>query len=163
MLNWFLVYTKPHNEDSVAGRLCNAGFEVLNPKLKERKYYRRKLVEMTSPLFPCYIFVKFDRLKDYHLMKYTRGVRFVLKDENGPAAIKDEIISSIVNRMENGVITIKAGRFKPGDAVIVKGGHLEGFEAVFEKEMKGIERVSILLKAINIRVIVDGALLEKSC
>lgn len=160
MMEWFLAYTKPKHEDSVEYRLKGAGFEVLNPKLRERKLYRRKITDVQSPLFPCYVFIRFDRLNDYHLIKYTRGIKWVLCNENGPASIKNEIIDSIQARLENGSITIKNG-FEPGEKVVIKGGPFEGFNAVFEKEMKGSERVSILLKAINVRVVVDSSLLAR--
>lgn len=158
MSDWFLAYTKPKCEDSVSYKLETAGFEVLNPKIKERKYYRRKLSDIVSPLFPCYLFVKFDKLRDYHLIRYTRGLKWLLGNEAGPSEVPQQIIDSIAVRLEGGIITVRPA-FSPGDIVYMKGGAFEGIEAVFEREMNGIERVSILLKAINIRVVVDGRLL----
>lgn len=160
MENWFLAYTKPKCEDNVAYRLSGAGFETMNPKIKEHRYYRRKVMDIVSPLFPCYLFVKFDKMKDYHLIQYTRGIKRVLMNDNGPAEIPESVIATILGRMEDGVIRIKPG-FIQGDKVVIKGGPFEGFSAVFEKEMKGIERVSILLNAINVRLIVDGSMLSR--
>lgn len=162
MNNWYVVYTKPKNEDSVAMKFVSNGFEVLNPKFNERKYIRRKLQEVTSHLFPCYIFVKFDLLKDYRLIKYTRGVKRVVGVENMPTAVPDEIINSIKNKMEYGIVRISTRMFNQGEEVLIKGGPFEGFNAVFEKELKSTERVMILLKAINAKVIVDTAFLEKA-
>lgn len=158
--NWFLAYTKPRSEDHVAYRLIDAGFEILNPKINERKYYRRKITDVITPLFPSYLFVKFDRIRDYHLIKYTRGIKCVLRNDDGPAPVPEPVIASIMNRMEHGVVSIKT-HFTPGQTVRVKGGPFEGLEAVFEREMNGIERVSILFKAINIRIVVDGRLLMR--
>lgn len=157
--NWYLVYTKPRNEDAVSYKLNNAGFQILNPKIRERKFYRRKLTELISPLFPSYVFVKFDRLRDYHLIRYTRGIKNVLGNDQGPSAVPDNIIDSIASRLDKGIVTIRQN-FEPGDRVLIKGGPFEGFEAIFEKEMQGLERVSILLKAINIRVVVDAGMLS---
>jgi transcriptional antiterminator RfaH len=161
MLNWYLIYTKPRNEDNVSKKFIDVGYEILNPKFKNRKYHRRRLQEVISPLFPCYIFIKFDNIKDYHFIKYTRGVRRIVGTEKTPTIVPEEIITSIQRRMEQGIITIKPSKFKSGEEVVIKGGAFQGFEAIFERELKGIERVSILLKAINARVVVDGALLTK--
>ena len=161
MLNWYLVYTKPRCEDKVSNRLNENGFAVLNPKIKERRYIRRKLQDVLSPLFPCYIFVKFDNPQDYQLIKYTRGIKSIVGTESTPAIVPEEVINSINNRMRDGIITIKP-KFKPGEEVLIKGGPFQGLNAVFEKELKGIERVSILLKTINARLVVDSALLSKS-
>jgi len=161
MHSWFLIYSKPRNEDIVSQKLCDAGFEVLNPKLKERKYVRRKLQDVVSPLFPCYIFVKFDFPGDFRTIKYTRGVRSIVGSGNVPSTVPNEIVDSITNNMEDGLIKRNQPELKKGEKVIIKEGPFEGFEAVFEKNLKGTERVTVLLNAINARVIVDGALLAK--
>ena len=159
--NWYLVYTKPKNEDIVSKKFEEAGFEVLNPKLKERKVYRRNLQDIVSPLFPCYVFLRFDVELDYRLIKYTRGVKSILGTAFEPSIVPDEVIGSIVTHMENGVITLKPAELKSGEKVYIKAGPLEGLNAIFEKELKGTERVSILLTAINARVVVDRAMIEK--
>jgi len=161
MSDWYLIYTKPKNEDSVCCKFANCGFDVFNPKMKERKYIRRKIQQVISPLFPCYIFVKFDLLKDYRLVKYTRGVKRVVGTGDSPIRVPLEVVDSIRVRMEEGVVIIKALSFKPGEDVVIKEGPFQGFEAIFEKEMKGAERVSILLKAIDARVIVNGAAISR--
>lgn len=161
MVNWYLIYIKPNSEDVLFKRFSDRGLEVLNPKLKERRFIRRKLQEVISPLFPCYIFVKFDLLKDHQLVKYTRGVKRLVGSANMPAVIPDEIVLSIKNRMAEGVINIKPVRFEPGEEVVVKGGPFQGFDAVFEKELKGAERVSILLKTINARLVIDSPMIAK--
>lgn len=161
MINWYLVYTKPKNEDIVSRKFIEAGFEVLNPKLKERKVYRRKLQDITSPLFPCYLFVRFDAMKDYRLIKYTRGVRSIVGLSGNPTIVPEEIISSILSRMTDGIILLEPQEFKPGDKVIIKAGPFEGLNAIFEREMKGTDRVGILLGSINARTTLDRALIDK--
>jgi transcription elongation factor/antiterminator RfaH len=162
MLNWYLIYTKPKNEDIVSHKFIQAGFKVLNSKIKERKYYRRRLQDIISPLFPCYIFVKFDYPKDYRLIKYTRGVKRIVGTDKTPSVVPDEIIILIRNKLEKGFVTITQPSFKSGEEVVIKGGPFQGFVAVFEKELNGRERVRILLKAINARMVVDGGLLYTS-
>lgn len=162
MLNWNIIYTKPKNEDVVSCKLSNAGLKVLNPKLKERKYYRRKIQDIVSPLFPCYIFVEFDYPNDYHLIKYTRGVRRIIDSGNMPAVVPEEIITVIQNRMREGVITLRQPQFNAGEEVTIIAGPFQGFSAIFEREMKGPERVSILLNTINAKMIVDSTILARN-
>lgn len=162
MLNWYLVYTKPKNEGIVSRKFTDAGFEVLNPKLKERKVYRRKLQDITSPLFPCYVFVKFDSIEDYRLVKYTRGVKSIVGTAAEPNIVPDEIIDSILARIKDGIVTFKPEELVKGEEVLIKSGPLAGLSAIFERELKGAERVSILLSAMNARVVLDRALVEKS-
>jgi len=104
----------------------------------------------------------FDTLNDYRLIKYTRGIKKIVGPEGLPTVVPDEIINSIWEREEQGFITAMPPSFEPGEEVLIKDGPFQDFEAVFQREIKGIERVSILLKAINARLIVDGYTLTKN-
>ncbi|CAG1066046.1 Transcription antitermination protein RfaH [uncultured bacterium] len=158
MENWYLIYTKPKCEDMVEGKLIGAGFTVLNAKVRERKFLRGKVMDAVSPLFPSYVFAKFEKFRDYHLIRYTRGVKWVLSSEEGPSEIPDRVVDSIVERIEDGFVKIRSS-FTQGQNVIIKGGPFEGFTAVFEKEMSGMERVCLLLKAINVRLVIDRSMI----
>ncbi|MFQ5736288.1 MAG: transcription termination/antitermination protein NusG [Thermodesulfobacteriota bacterium] len=162
MFNWFLIYTKPRCEDSVSSKFVENGFEVLNPKIEERRYIRRKIQDVLSPLFPCYLFVRFDIPADYRLIKYTRGVKSVVGPEHIPSVVPEEIIGQIRKRMEGGVIRMEPCSFVHGEDVSIQAGPFEGLEAVFERQLKGSERVSILLKAVNARVVVDASILKRA-
>lgn len=116
---------------------------------------------MIAPLFPCYIFVNLDIARNYRLVKYTRGVKNIVGTAYAPAIVPDAIISAILDRMENGIITAKAQEFRSGDEIKIRTGVFDGFEAIFEREINGTERVSILLKALNARITLDRALLSR--
>ncbi len=161
MLNWYLIYTKPKQEDLVADRLAEFGLEVFNPKLRERKTLRRRAKEVVSPLFPNYLFVKFDLMENHRLVKYARGVSKIVGFEEAPAPVDHSIIESIKNRMESGELTTSPVEFASGEEVEVKGGPFFGLSGVFVAGLSGMERVSILLKEIDARVVIDPALLGR--
>lgn len=75
---WYAIYTKPRKEDSVAFQLQNIGIEVLNPKLKLKKYKNNRFLEVIETLFPCYLFAHFEKDKYSHLITYTKGVRYIV-------------------------------------------------------------------------------------
>ena len=153
---WYAVYTKPKKEDSVAFSLQNIGLEVLNPKIKFRKFKRNKLTDVIEPLFPCYLFANFDKDKYAHLITYTRGVRYVVGKKN-PLVVQDEVVNVIKDGIEdNNLIVIKPSTFKNGDKVLIKDGPFKDFCGIFEKEIKGHERVMILLETIQCRVELDS-------
>ncbi len=162
MSNWYLLYTKPKHEDAVAKRLSDAGYKVLNPKLKERRFYRRRLQEMVSPLFPRYIFVEMEFARDYRMVKYTRGVSHLVGTGESPIVVDRDIINSILSRINSdGVAVLPPPEFTSGEEVEIHKGPFAGLTGVFIKPMKGIERVSVLLKALNARVEIDTAYLAK--
>jgi transcriptional antiterminator RfaH len=156
---WYAIYTKPGKEDSVAFRLRSIGIAVLSPKLKSRKFRRGKFTDIIEPLFPCYLFADFDRNVHAHLITYTRGVRYVV-GKNTPLPVCDDVIDTIRQGMdEGGIVLVSPGKFTQGDRVIIKDGPFKDFCGVFEREIKGSERVLILLNAIHCRVELDSSYL----
>ena len=149
MKRWFVVNTKPKNEDRAAGNFLNGGFDVLAPKLRLRKYKEGRFMYFIEPMFPGYIFVKFHPVDDYHLVKYTRGVKTIVNFGGKIIPLQDELIDFIKARLENGVATVEKKGFKRGEKVLVKDGPFKGFSGIFEKELGGKERVAILLDGVN--------------
>ena len=158
---WYAIYTKPAQEDVVTLRLRNIDMDVLNPKLKTRKFKRDKLAEVIEPLFPCYIFADFDKEKYAHLITYTRGVRYIVGKKE-PIRIYDEVIEAIRSNIEEGdLVCIKPQHLEKGDRVLIKEGPFRNFYGIFEREIKGPERVMILLETIHCRVELDSGYLDK--
>ncbi len=159
-MRWYAIYTKPRNEDIIAYRLKGIGIDVLNPKLKSKKYQRNKLSEVIEPLFPCYLFAHFDS-KYFHMISYTRGVKYIVGKSN-PIVVPDEIADTLKEQMEEGnVIVIKPQRLEKGNRVLIKEGPFKDFYGIFERETRGLERVMILLEAINCRLEIDSCLVKK--
>lgn len=156
---WYAIYTKAGKEDSVTSLLRNAGIDVLNAKLKSSRFRRNRLVEVIEPLFPCYIFADFEKEKYAHMITYTRGVRYIVGKQN-PIIVSDEIVSAIKENMEQDDIFIpRPQKFCRGDRVLIKDGPFKNFNGLFERELRGPERVMILLDAIHCRLEIAGRLL----
>ncbi|RJR17426.1 MAG: hypothetical protein C4581_08075 [Nitrospiraceae bacterium] len=161
-MNWYAIYTKPRHEQPVASRLQDIGIEVLNPRLKSNKFRYNKLTEVTEPLFPCYLFAHFRKSTYSHLISYTRGVRYIL-GKSDPLIVHDEIIETIKERLTDGnTVTAEAHKFSAGDRVMISDGPFRNFHAIFESELKGPERVLVLLDAIYCRLELDSCLLAKA-
>ncbi len=153
---WYAIYTKPKKEDPVAFRLQNIGIEVLNPKFKSKKFKGSKLIELIEPLFPCYFFANFDKDKYSHLITYTRGVRCIVGKRN-PMVVHDDVIDTIRKNLEdNNIVIVRPRRFHKGDKVLIKDGPFKNFQGIFEREIKGPERVMILLETIHCRLELDS-------
>ncbi len=162
-MNWYVIYTKPKQEDRVEENLSRASIEVFNPKLRRKRPVRGKYEQVISPLFPCYIFAKFEPVKQYHMIKYTRGVRGLLGNSGSPWPVSEEIINIIKSRMnEDGVIVIRHD-IKVGDKVEITEGPMAGFVGIFEREMKDKDRVIVLLNTVEYqaRVEIEKEVLKK--
>jgi transcriptional antiterminator RfaH len=164
-MNWYAIYTKTKREDMVTRSLHQAGIEVYNPKLKARKYLRRQYRNVIEPLFPSYIFARFDPASSLWMIRYTRGVKKVVSSNNTPWPVTREMIDLIRSREdENGIINLNYDMYEKGDTVKIANGPFAGLTGIFERPMKGNERVVLLLNAVTYqaRVVVERASLMKA-
>jgi transcriptional antiterminator RfaH len=161
MKQWFVVNTKPKNENRASHNLATADYEVLNPKLKLRKYREGGFVEVVEAMFPNYIFVKFHPIDDYHMVKYTRGVTKIVTFGGKMVPLQEDFIEFIRSKLTDGVAKIEKQRFKKGERVFIKDGPFKGIGGIFERELEGEERAMILLEGINFyaKMVIDSDLI----
>jgi transcriptional antiterminator RfaH len=158
---WYAIYTKPKCEESTALLLDRAGIDTLSPKIRMRKYVRKRYTEIIEQLFPSYIFAYFDCKKQTHMIKYTRGVRYIVGKEH-PIAVPPEIITAIRERMEEGVVTLALEQFSQGDRVVIREGPFKDFYGIFERNLPGRQRAMILLDALHCKVDIESASIRKA-
>jgi len=149
MKRWYVVATKPRNEDRAAMNLLNGGIEVLAPRLKLRKFKDGKFVEVIEPMFPGYIFVRFHPVDEFRMVKYARGVKTIVHFGGKIVPLQDDMIELIRTRLENGVASIQKQKIDKGEKILIKDGPFKGFSGIFESELDGKERVAILLEGVN--------------
>ena len=151
---WYVVQTKPREEDRADSNLRSWNIETFNPKIRERRThpYTGMPIEVIKPLFPRYIFAKFSLENSYHRVRFTRGVSDLVAFADGPAPVDDEIISIIRLRMgKDGFVKIGDPLY-PGDQVVVKNSPLGNYVGIFEREVKDSDRVMILLQTVSAQV-----------
>jgi transcriptional antiterminator RfaH len=160
-MHWYAIYTKPKHENSVTSRLQQYGIEVLNPKSRFKKYRGGRLTEVIEPFFPCYVFAKFDRNTALRLVKYTKGVKYVV-GKNNPIAVPSAITTTIKEHMqEDGVVFVKPDKLEKSDRVKIRDGAFKDFCGIFERTTKGFERVIILLETLCWRLEISAGSLVK--
>ncbi len=156
-LCWYLVQTYPRQEDRSEGNLKSLGIETLAPRFKERRcnFYTGAVAHYTKPLFPSYVFARF-RVNDlYHKVRYTRGIRQLVSFGDYPTVIDEEIITMIQSKIKEDGFARTYEDLKPGDEVIIKDGPLRNFAGIFEREMKGADRIRILLQTVSYQAHVE--------
>lgn len=148
--------TKPRNEERAKRNLESGGFQVFAPKLKRRRLRDNRLFYVVEEMFPGYIFVRFHPRRDFRIVKYTRGVKDVVRFGERIVPIGDDVIEYLRVRSEESNIGNREV-IPPGSRVLILEGPFKGLEAIFEKELKPKERVSLLLEGLryNARIVVD--------
>lgn len=165
---WYVIYTKPKEEDRVHMNLTAWGVETFAPKIKKKRLnqFTGKPVYLSQPLFPRYIFARFDADKMLHKIYYTRGVQSVVSCNQMPLSVEDDIIALIQSQVgADGFVRLgDEFEFKRGDAVRINDGSMQGINGIFHRSMKDNSRVMILLTAINYQasIIVERGLVQRA-
>lgn len=163
-LHWYAIYTHPRQEERAENNLKAGRVETFNPKAKEMRRRQSNPNNFSvTQLFPRYIFARFVARHQLHTVSYTRGVQRVVGFGSEPTPVDDSIISLIRLQMgEDGYVRL-GEQFKSGDKIVVKDGSLANFAGIFERELKGSDRVSILLTTVSyeVRVVLKREQIKK--
>jgi len=153
MVHWFVINIKPKKELHVEKLFQEGGIEVYNPKQREGG--------RAKPFFPGYQFVLFDYPGQFKLVKYTRGVKRIVGNDEGPIPMEETIIRELRAREIDGYIELSKHGIAPevGDEIEVAEGPLKGLRGIFTKDLSGQDRVVILLNYISYQ---GQLLIEKS-
>ena len=164
-LHWYAIHTHPKQEGRAALNLDSLRVETFNPLYKERRYnqFTNRPIDQIKPLFPRYIFARFRALALLSKVAFTRGVKNVVSFGGYPTPIGDEVITFIQAQTDDeGLIRIGED-LKFGDKVVISEGYLKDLSGIFQREVKGQSRVTILLEAIKYqgRVVVEREYVKK--
>ena len=155
MENWYVVQTKPKKEEEATSYLSTKGVEIFSPLIEAFNSRNAKVTKELKPLFPGYIFGKFDLEQNYPLVRWGRGVKCVLGFGGYPVSISEEVVEIIKGRTDaRGVVRVK-GDYKPNDLVRIKTGPLKDLLGIFDRWVSESERVRILLNLIGYQPAVE--------
>jgi transcription antitermination factor NusG len=143
MENWYVINTKPKKEFHVERLFQEGGIKVYNPKYRDGGRIK--------PFFPGYQFIFFDYPDQYKLVKYTRGVKRIVGNNEGPIPLDEPVIKEMQSREIDGFIELLKYGAEPsiGDEIEVVEGPLKGLKGVFKQDLSDRDRVVILLNYVS--------------
>lgn len=147
---WFAVETQPQGEARAQENLSRQGFESFCPRFRKiRRHARRKDVVL-APLFPGYLFVRFDRARDqWRSINGTLGVRrLVATNPYQPQPMPDGAMEFLLSRCEAGTAKLKDEPLPVGSMVrFAAGPFLDRLATVETLDASG--RVKVLLEILG--------------
>lgn len=165
VLQWYVIQTGPKQEERAAQNLSAWSVETFFPRLmaRRRNNFTGNLINAVVPMFPRYIFARFDSGRSMHKINNTRGVHYIVSFGGHPAPVDDSIIALIQAQMGDDGLVQLGSEFKNGDEVKIKEGVLKDFAGVFDHRINNTDRVEILLTAVSFqgRIVIDRAFIEK--
>lgn len=163
--HWYVIYTKPKQEERADNNLRAWNVEAFTPKIRERSInpFTGKPNFITKPLFSRYIFARFRASELLHKITFTRGVQSVVSFGGCPMPVPDELIAHIKSRRDEDGFIRMGEELQLGDKVVINGGCFKGFAGIFEEGGNDQDRIAILLTTIDyqMRVLIDKGWLKK--
>ena len=142
--NWFAATYKINEVRRVESNLLNQEFHFYLPKITTKKINSNPKVEV---LFPGYIFVN-TSLENYTALKYTKGIKNIIKFGNNISCISSEEIEAMQMAEETSKIDPVVSQIQIGqDVIIVKGSFTGSIVKVCSLPSK--ERVGVLLSFLG--------------
>jgi transcription antitermination factor NusG len=155
---WFALQVRTRQEVSIAQQLKGQGYERFLPLYKLRKRWSDRIKEVETPLFPGYLFCRFNPQDRLPILR-TPGVIQIVGFNNGPAAVDEAEIQSIQTLVSAGVPHQPWPFLAAGDRVRIESGPLLGLEGILIDVKRSHRLVlSVTLLQRSVAVEIDSAL-----
>jgi transcriptional antiterminator RfaH len=151
MASWYVIHTKPRQEAVAEANLRRQDFETYLPWFKRTCRRSGKWVDVIEPLFPRYLFARFDPYAtSIAPIRSTFGVTKLVSFGNRLSPLPDEVVQVLRLREDSdtGLHTLERGLFEKGDEIVIASGPFEGLVGVYQAT-SGRERVSVLLDLLG--------------
>jgi transcriptional antiterminator RfaH len=147
---WYVIQTKPKKEEDAKTYLSTRGLEVFSPLIETFLVRNGRIDKELKPLFPGYIFGRFDLEQNYPLVRWGRGVKKVLGlVGNYPTPVSEEVVEIIKKRSDSYGVVRKGYHFEANDRVRIKSGPLKDLLGIFDRWVSDNDRVRVLLNLIG--------------
>jgi transcription antitermination factor NusG len=161
-LPWFALQVRTRHESGIANYLQGQGYESFLPLYKCRKRWSDRVKEVQTPLFPGYLFCRFDPRDRLPVMKIP-GVMQIVGTNRVPMPVDEVEIRAIQTLVRSGMPNQPWPFLQVGERVRIESGSLCGLEGIL-MDFKGTHRLvlSITLLQRSVSVEIDSALVSST-
>ncbi len=150
---WFALHVRGRRELAVAEHLRGQGYEWFLPLYKCKKRWSDRIKEVESPLFPGYLFCRFDPQWRLPILK-TPGVIQIVGNHREPTPVPEHEITAIQTLIATAVRNQPWPFLEVGDKVRIESGPLSGLEG-FLVEFRGSHRLVLSVTLLQRSVAVE--------
>jgi len=147
---WYAIRVKPHFEFVASETLRAMGYDEFLPAFRSRRSWSDRVKELDMPLFPGYLFSRFDKRDPYRVLN-SPGVVHVVSAGREPVPVDPGEIQSLQTICRSGVPAEPWPFLEAGRRVVVEHGPLTGAEGIVVR-LKGscrlVASLSILQRSV---------------
>ena len=151
---WYAVQCWLRKESLIAAQLEGQGIECFLPKYKSLREWSDRKKEVERPLFPGYLFCRFDYTQRRPVV-VTPGVVQIVGCGRTPTPIEDREIQAIQIAVASGVSGQPWPYLEVGEKVRIHTGTLSGLEGIlvnFKGNHRVVLSVTLLQRSVALEV-----------
>lgn len=151
---WFALTVKPRHEKVAAQDLRSKGLEDFLPLYHARRCWSDRVKSVELPLFPGYLFCRFESYKDRLKVLSTTSVISIISFGEELAPVEEAEIAAIQSLLRSGLPVEPWPFLRVGEPVRVESGPLTGLQGILSRE-KNVSRVVINVELLQRSVAVE--------
>ena len=155
---WFALQVRTRWESSTAVLLSGKGYEAFLPTYKTKKRWNGRLRDINAPLFPGYVFCRFDALKRLPVL-VTPGVISVVGRGRVPLPVDDSEIAAVQTVVSSGFRAEPWPYLEIGQRIRIERDALAGLEGILVN-FKGSHRIIVSVSLLRRSVALE---IDRSC
>ncbi len=147
---WFAIRVKSQYEKITAVSLRGKGYEEFAPMYRSRRYWSDRVKELDLPLFPGYIFCRFDPLRRLPILT-SPGIVSIVGVGKNPEPVDDAEIARIQAIIRWGVLASPWPFLRAGQKIAVTRGPLtgvEGFLVSVKNQYRLVVSIQLLQRSV---------------
>jgi transcription antitermination factor NusG len=154
---WYAVRTRSNFERTASAVLAAKGYKQYLPLYRLKKRWSDRVVTTELPLFPGYVFCRFDAKKRTPILS-TPGVFAIVGFGAEAAPIPDHEVEAIERVLDSGLAAGPCPFLREGQRIRIKQGPLENVEGILLKkksEWRMVVSVPMLQRSVSVEIDAD--------
>src|SRR5580698_4081349 len=158
IVSWFALQVRGRQEFNISENLASNGYEWFLPLYKSSKRWSDRIKQVDAPLFPGYVFCRFNPMDRLPILKIP-GVIQIVGFNRQLVAVDEDEIRAIQALVASGIPNHPCPFLELGDKVRIESGPLRGLEGIL-MDFKGHHRLVLSVTPLqrSVAVEIDSAL-----
>jgi transcription antitermination factor NusG len=151
---WFALQTRPKNERKVERLLNQKRYDCFTPTYRSKRKWSDRIIEIDSPLFPGYVFCRFNSSALGKAIA-TQGVTRVVGFGGTPAEVAKEEVEALRVLAQTSFLREPWKYLPHGTLVLVETGPLAGVQGIIcasEDKRRLVISVTLLQRSVAIQL-----------
>ena len=154
-MSWYAIQVQTKLGSLASATLRGKGYEEYLPLYRSRRRWSDRTKTLDLPLFPGYLFCRFDARERLMPILTTPGVIGIVGAGKTPVPVDQKEIEAVRATLRSGLAALPCPFLRTGSRVYIEGGPLAGLEGIItntDKIYRLVVSVSLLQPSVAVEI-----------